>query len=381
MPAIIKIGDTDTDDNTVVDVGNNTNPPNVCAINLQVARLGDQLSDESTISTSSTTVFANGAGVARYGDMDTDQATLISADLSVGVDNGSSAGAIVDNNQTITPTTTPANMNFTPSYLAVNPHTTAGDELLYDKDDQLSIAPLPRGTYSLDRTAGQTDTKPATANTTPTNSCPDVEALSDTFNWITEVPTSAWLTANPPYTTYTDYFNATHDLFSPFQDWSSQFQLSTNYNVFNLSMGTAISRYTFTNTVNQNGSSALTQKQTLDNMCYQANIVLEPLLAAYASDGMTITSSFRSLPGGSQHNAGQATDIQFLNFHNQSNTGQLYLARAQLIRDTFNFDQLILEWFGKNPWIHISSNFSGQRHQVLTQIGPNSYTPGLTPLS
>jgi hypothetical protein len=151
--------------------------------------------------------------------------------------------------------------------------------------------------------------------------------------------------------------------------------LSPNFTVADLTINTAVSNYPFTTAVTQ--ASGLTQKQILGNLCNHAKTVLEPMLTAYGS--YIITSGFRQSSGSSQHAKGQATDIQFLDLHG-SGVGAKYFARAQNVRDNINFDQFILEWFGRNPWLHISSNPSGHRHNVLTQVSSSSYSPGLKQL-
>ena len=94
----------------------------------------------------------------------------------------------------------------------------------------------------------------------------------------------------------------------------------------------------------------------------------------------TVTSAFRQGTNGSQHNRGQAADIQFLDFHGGGNTGAQYYERAQSIRDDHQYDQMILEWYGRNPWIHVSNNSAGNRRSVLTQTSPNGFSPGLKQL-
>lgn len=161
-----------------------------------------------------------------------------------------------------------------------------------------------------------------------------------------------------------------------FTAYATSTALSPNFTVADLTIGTAVSRYEFTASVTQ--ASGLSQKEILLNLCFLANTVLEPMLADYGS--FTVTSGFRNKSGGSQHNKGQAADIQFLSFHGTGNTGTQYFQRAQDIRDTKNYDQMILEWFGRNPWIHISVNPAGHRGNVLTQVARTSYQPGLIQL-
>ena len=170
-----------------------------------------------------------------------------------------------------------------------------------------------------------------------------------------------------------------------FDTWASspgtypEAQLSTNYTVADLTINTAVSTYRFTTATSQNGGYS--QEFILENLCYHATELLEPLLADGSVPTFTITSAYRNKARTSQHAQGQATDIQIMSYHGLSNTGELYFNLAQYIRDNFNFDQLILEWFGRNPWIHISTDSGLNRGNVLTQTGANTYSPGLIRLT
>jgi len=186
------------------------------------------------------------------------------------------------------------------------------------------------------------DNTRAPVETPPTQNCSAVSALPSNFKW-TSVAAS-------------------------FSSWASSFALSSNFTVADMTINPAVSNWPFTSSVTQ--TSGLTQKQILLNLCFFAKTILEPMREAFGS--FIITSGFRNKSGSSQHNRGQAADIQFPGF-----TGKQYYERAIEIRDTINFDQLILEWFGRNPWIHISANPSGHRHTVLTQTSPNGYSKGL----
>ncbi|MGI0076109.1 MAG: hypothetical protein ACREAU_01735, partial [Nitrosopumilaceae archaeon] len=180
----------------------------------------------------------------------------------------------------------------------------------------------------------------------PTQDCSTIDALPANFSWT--------------------------DVAGSFAVWAPTFQLSPNFTVADLTIGTSFP-HSFTSSPTQ--PVGLTQKQILQNLCHHAKTVLEPMRTRYGA--FLITSGWRNATNSSQHNKGQATDIQYTSFHGQPNTGQQYYARAQDIRDNINFDQLILEWFGRNPWTHVSSNPSNHRHSVLTQTAQNSYSPGL----
>jgi len=189
-------------------------------------------------------------------------------------------------------------------------------------------------------------------NIPPAANCTDIDNLSASFSWAT---------GSPPY--------------PDFDTFASSVALSANYTAYDLTIGPAVSTYRFSSAVTQ--PCGLSQKQILQNLCFHAKTVLEPLRADSNVPPFVITSGWRNKSGGSQHNKGQATDLQFFSFHGTGNTGQQYYDLAQYIRDNFDYDQIILEWFGKNPWIHISTNSSGHRKSVLTQVSSSSYAPGL----
>jgi hypothetical protein len=104
---------------------------------------------------------------------------------------------------------------------------------------------------------------------------------------------------------------------------------------------------------------------------------LEPLLARGFQ--FTVNSAFRNVQGrNSQHEHGQAADL----FFNTTNNGVFEIAKQ--IRDSgIPFGQLILEFPGRRPWIHVSypERNSGSPYKVATmspagqiQSGLNLYT-------
>ena len=89
-----------------------------------------------------------------------------------------------------------------------------------------------------------------------------------------------------------------------------------------------------------------------------------------------ITSGFRNGSGKSQHDRGQAADIQFPNMTSE----QIYDVSIW-IRENLPFDQLLLEYGGKNPWLHISFNRGGNRSTLAsnkfgTRTSPGNYSFG-----
>jgi len=189
--------------------------------------------------------------------------------------------------------------------------------------------------------------KSAFLNESPTTT----EAEDSTANVITTTPPTSCL-----------------DVTEPVPD---NFQLSTNFTVGDLSTQTAISK----NTVrSQHG---LTVSDMVCNMQGWAENIGESLSSQFGRDEILITSGFR--PGGSisQHERGQAADLQY---PNEDNTGVYEIARY--LRDNIPFDQLILEYGGRNPWIHVSFNRAGNRpatasNKFGTRISPGNYVWGV----
>lgn len=145
------------------------------------------------------------------------------------------------------------------------------------------------------------------------------------------------------------------------------FQLSTNYKLRNFSIGCI-----FPHTIKaQNG---LTESEIVCNLKALAENVVEPMRAKWGS--FRINSGFRTRQNGkSQHEKGQACDIQF--------PGMSYndmFAIAQWVKDNINYDQLLWE-HGNRPWIHVSFNRAGNRpknasNSVMTMY-QNHFSPGL----
>lgn len=148
------------------------------------------------------------------------------------------------------------------------------------------------------------------------------------------------------------------------------YQLSTNYQVKELSTEAIISHYYIKS---QHG---LTSSDIVCNLQAVAQFILEPLVTAYGKQNFIITSAFRHGSSTSQHERGQAIDIQFPLYTNQ----QVYDV-ANVIKTTFDFDQLILEYGGNRPWIHCSFKREGNRangtyNKFGTRVSPGNYVWG-----
>lgn len=143
------------------------------------------------------------------------------------------------------------------------------------------------------------------------------------------------------------------------QTFADTYRLSTNYDLGDLSSRAVVSKYKV------RPQHGLTVPEIVENLQNIAVNVAEPILALRSD--MIVTSGFRrakSPTSRSQHERGQAIDIQFVNASKRD-----YYEIANLIRKEVPFDQLLLEYknFGTGlPWIHISLKNRGNRGQVLT---------------
>ena len=142
------------------------------------------------------------------------------------------------------------------------------------------------------------------------------------------------------------------------------YPLAGSYTLYDVTTGPAVSTYIMRPNV------GLTEVEIVCNLVAVAQNILVPLQSHLGT--LTITSGFRHGSGSSQHNRGQAVDIQVAGF-----TTQQYWDTAIWIRDNIAYDQFILEYGGRNPWFHISFNRTGNRTEVLTQVRPGQYESGL----
>ena len=130
----------------------------------------------------------------------------------------------------------------------------------------------------------------------------------------------------------------------------NNFQLSPGFTLGQLSTQAAVSHY---QVVAQQGLSV---EDIVCNLQAWAQNIGEALSAQYGRGNLLVTSGFRTGSSTSQHEKGQACDVQF---PTRTNT-QLY-AMAQWIRDNIAYDQFIYEYGGNKPWFHLSFNRQGNR--------------------
>jgi hypothetical protein len=140
--------------------------------------------------------------------------------------------------------------------------------------------------------------------------------------------------------------------------------LSANYKLRDVSSNAVVTKNRIIH--NQHG---ITEKQAILNLKNIAENVLEPIKAQYSN--MIVTSAYRQGSGTSQHERGQAVDMQF---PGTAKSG--YFEIAQWIRANVPHDQLLLEYKNTGsglPWIHVSLKDSGNREQIMTFFNHSRY--------
>lgn len=118
----------------------------------------------------------------------------------------------------------------------------------------------------------------------------------------------------------------------------------------------------------------LSEAQIVCNLKKLAENSLDPIKEKYSD--MIITNAFRKNTNKSQHNIGQAADLQFT-----TASASEYFNIAKWIKDNVLFDQLLLEYRSNGrPWIHISYT-DNPRKQVLTLMNHKTHSQGLSNLA
>jgi putative chitinase len=160
-------------------------------------------------------------------------------------------------------------------------------------------------------------------------------------------------------------------IFDNKEDIPDTTQISKYFTIGMLSSNAVVSHYKI---AEQHG---LTKAQIACNLKNLAENCLDVIKAQYPN--MKVTSSFRANTGGkSQHELGMAADMQFDGISKGD-----YYDIAQWIKTKVVFDQLLLEYKTTGtglPWIHISYNMNGNRHQILTMMNDKTAGQGLLKL-
>lgn len=145
------------------------------------------------------------------------------------------------------------------------------------------------------------------------------------------------------------------------------FVLSPHFTVGDLSFNSVLSK------VKVKAQHGYTVQDMVCNLQGWAQNIGEALAGTYGRSTMIITSGFRNGGSSSQHERGMAADIQYP----KKNNTEIYNISCW-IRDTLPFDQLILEYGGNRPWIHVSYNRFGNRpnsasNKFGTRVSPGHY--------
>ena len=141
--------------------------------------------------------------------------------------------------------------------------------------------------------------------------------------------------------------------------------LSNHFTLGQLSKNSVVAK----TTIQKGGNKGFTQKQIIDKLKTLAIHVLDPIKDQYPD--MIVTNAYRGKSTGSQHNVGEAADIQFPGVAKSE-----YFARVQWIRENIPHDQLILEYKNTGsglPWIHISCKDAGNRLSIFTMYNHRRY--------
>ena len=281
-----------------------TTSPNVNANSRGVARISDIVlggcGHTGTLVTGSPTVFANGLSKSRITDLFvgcfTGHMVTGSPDVNVGVEGGGAYTEVdfgnVDDEEGVDD-----GLNI---YPPVKYYTPSPEQI--QRSAELSVAPTTT-------VEGDTVDPPVSAGDTPPTSCIALPSIP------------------PP----------------------DSFSLTSNFTLGAMTKEPAISTYPI------RAQAGYTMEDIVCNLQAWAEHIGEALIARYGSS-MFLTSGFRWGDGSSQHERGEAADIQFTDFTNAN-----YYNVALWVRDNLQYDQLILEYGGNRPWLHISFTRSGNR--------------------
>ena len=134
--------------------------------------------------------------------------------------------------------------------------------------------------------------------------------------------------------------------------------LSKHYNLGQLSKHSIVAK----SAIPKGGNQGKKQQEIIDNLKTLAVNCLDPIKEQYPN--VMVTNAFRNRTGSSQHNTGNAADLQFSGVSKKE-----YYDIAIWISENIPHDQLLLEYKNTgsgNPWIHISLKESGNRAQLMT---------------
>jgi hypothetical protein len=162
----------------------------------------------------------------------------------------------------------------------------------------------------------------------------------------------------------------TQDTFEP------NYPLSAHYKLADLTTGTALSGPKI------RAQSGKTEKELVQNLVCLCSNVVELVYSKFGSR-FTITSAFRQMGSNpsSQHPLGMAVDFQFAEATGANANKAVHLANE--IKNLLpTWDQIILEYHGRNPVIHVSWSAPGThkrsgKKEIKSTWNLSTFLPGL----
>lgn len=154
--------------------------------------------------------------------------------------------------------------------------------------------------------------------------------------------------------------------------------LSQNFNLAQLSCATPAASFLIPQPgeIKRTSRGTFTREQIIGNLSALANNVIEPIYSRFPT--MIVTNAYRDKGGNSQHEIGEAVDIQFTDISGPlSNQNKLLFERAKIIKSLLpSYDQILLEYktYGTGrPWIHISYKKNGNNRKEASTFLNDKY--------
>ena len=218
------------------------------------------------------------------------------------------------------------------------------------------IKPTSFSDYSYNALTGKINTSGASRRVISQPRIPDegVEHGDETDGAYVTEPTASDASPTPETTPVVNYDDAGDYVGSV----NYKLPLSKYYNLGQLSKHSIVAK----SAIPKGGNMGKKQQEIIDNLKTLAVNVLDPIREQYPN--VMVTNAFRNRSGGSQHNTGNAADLQFSGASKKE-----YYDIAIWIRENIPHDQMLLEYKNTgsgNPWIHISLKESGNRTQIMT---------------
>ena len=218
------------------------------------------------------------------------------------------------------------------------------------------IKPTSFSDYSYNALTGKINTSGASRRVISQPRIPDegVEHGDETDGAYVTEPTASDASPTPETTPVVNYDDAGDYIGSV----NYKLPLSKYYNLGQLSKHSIVAK----SAIPKGGNMGKKQQEIIDNLKTLAVNVLDPIREQYPN--VMVTNAFRNRSGGSQHNTGNAADLQFSGASKKE-----YYDIAIWIRENIPHDQMLLEYKNTgsgNPWIHISLKESGNRTQIMT---------------